>query len=212
MPPAPWRVARSILILRDEIDDKWPDRAKLSDGTIGNAAHASRASDHNAWVIDRNSIGVVTALDITHDPENGPDLGELAEFLRDLGKSGDKRVKYVIWNRRISSRTKEWAWREYKGPNAHVKHLHLSVSPDPEIYDVRAPWLPVPPTPDREQEEIELFLGLYPSDGRVFLCGVDGKRLVPPELVAEFERLGIPKKKVSGRLLNLLPTLPAPRT
>lgn len=205
-----WRVARSILILRDEIDDRWPNRSKISDGTIGNASHATRASDHNPWVLDKQGAGVVTAVDITLDRQNGPDLKELAEYLRSLGKAGDRRVKYVIFRRRIASAVKDWNWRTYGGPNAHLHHLHLSVSSDPKYYDLTAPWLKQPPVD--EPEEIELFLGLYPTDGRVFLCGVEGKRLIPPEIVAEFERLGLQKKKVSGALLNLLPTLPAPNT
>ncbi|HKV33547.1 MAG TPA: hypothetical protein VJP89_04485, partial [Pyrinomonadaceae bacterium] len=59
-----WRVAKSLLRLREQINELAPNRSKASDGTIGDAAHASRKSDHNPWVKD-GSIGVVTAMDIT---------------------------------------------------------------------------------------------------------------------------------------------------
>src|SRR5688500_3284745 len=65
-----WRVAKSLLTLRDEVNQAAPQRSKASDGTIGDAAHCRRQSDHNPWVRDGN-IGVVTAMDITDDPTHG---------------------------------------------------------------------------------------------------------------------------------------------
>lgn len=105
--------APSLLALRDTIDARYPNRSKASDGILGDAAHAARASDHN----DGN------ALDITYDPEHGPDLEQLAE-----GLFADERVNYVIWNRRIRNRAYEGgAWREYAGANPHDHHLHVSI-------------------------------------------------------------------------------------
>ena len=76
-----WRVAKSLTKLRDQINAMAPRRNKSADGTIGDAAHASRSSDHNPWVKD-GKTGVVTALDITNDPRNGVNIGTLSEFLR----------------------------------------------------------------------------------------------------------------------------------
>lgn len=131
-----WRVAGSLLKLRDQIDAAWPRRNRASDGTIGDAAHRRQgaSSDHNPWVDE----GVVTALDITHDPDNGPDCNRIAEA---LVASRDRRIKYIIWNRRIVSATREpWKWRPYSGSNPHTHHLHLSVVPEKSLYDSRAPW------------------------------------------------------------------------
>jgi hypothetical protein len=94
-----WRVAESLKKLQSQVNSKAPNRSKKSDGTIGDAAHATRNSDHNPWVKD-GTKGVVTALDITHDPANGCDAGQIAEAIR---SSKDSRVKYMIWNKKIAS-------------------------------------------------------------------------------------------------------------
>lgn len=142
-----WRLARSLEVLRGEIDRAWPGRDTASDGTIGDAAHRAgwESSDHNPWISDARGVGVVRAVDITHDPSGGPDCDELAEHLRDLGAAGDTRVDYVIWNRRITSATPKpghppWTWRPYSGSNPHDRHLHLSVSTRPAGYDATRGW------------------------------------------------------------------------
>jgi hypothetical protein len=134
-----WRVAHSLLVLRAEVNALAPNRSKVSDGTIGDAAHASRNSDHNPYVKDARGVGVVRALDITHDPAGGCDAHAIAEHIRLLGKAGDPRVRYVISNARIASATQNWAWRPYNGPNAHRSHAHTSVV-EGIAYDSNAPW------------------------------------------------------------------------
>ena len=57
-----WRLARSLETLRAQINALSPNRSKASDGTIGDAAHSARTSDHNP-----DGGGVVRALDLTHD-------------------------------------------------------------------------------------------------------------------------------------------------
>lgn len=134
-----WRVAKSLETLRSQINAAAPNRSKASDGTIGDAAHASRSSDHNPWVKD-GSAGVVTALDITHDPARGVDAGALAESLL---ASRDPRIKYIISNRRIASGEdgpSPWVWRKYTGTNPHTLHVHVSVRSAKSHYDSTAPW------------------------------------------------------------------------
>lgn len=138
---ASWRVAKSLLALQRQVNTKAPRRSKASDGTIGDAAHATRSSDHNPWVVD-GGTGVVTALDITHDPANGCDAGALAESIR---AGQDSRVKYVIWNRRIANSSPidgaaAWSWRPYSGTNPHTKHVHISVLAKKSAYDSEAAW------------------------------------------------------------------------
>ncbi|MFC4560957.1 hypothetical protein ACFO4E_03695 [Nocardiopsis mangrovi] len=82
-----WRLARSLATLRAEINTAAPDRSKRSDGSIGDAAHRASASDHNP-----NAAGVVCAIDITHDPDAGADMAEVAEQLR---AGGHPALKYL---------------------------------------------------------------------------------------------------------------------
>src|SRR6516225_7064321 len=98
-----WRVARSLLTLRDQVNRMAPDRDKSSDGTIGDER----------------------AMDITHDPAHGVDARKLAEA---LVASRDTRILYLISNAQIvSSVVKPWIWRRYNGVNPHRHHMHISV-------------------------------------------------------------------------------------
>lgn len=85
-----WRLAKSLERLRAQVNDIYPSRSKLSDGTIGDAAHSKRKSDHNP-----DKDGVVKAIDLTHDPLNGLDCGKLMQALVE-GK--DRRISYMIFN------------------------------------------------------------------------------------------------------------------
>lgn len=128
-----WRVAKSLLRLRDQVNIAFPDRSKDSDGTIGDERHSARESDHNP-----DTDGVVKAMDITHDPDNGCDSYKLAEELR---ASRDHRIKYIISDRKICSSTQSpWMWRPYRGSNPHDKHVHISVLPDRRHFDDESDW------------------------------------------------------------------------
>jgi hypothetical protein len=128
-----WRVARSLLTLRDQVNRMAPDRDKSSDGTIGDERHQTTKSEHNP---DAN--GVVRAMDITRDPAHGVDARKLAEA---LVASRDTRILYLISNAQIvSSVVKPWIWRRYNGINPHRHHMHISVVPEPRRYDDVRPW------------------------------------------------------------------------
>ena len=152
-----WRVARSLDVLRDEINAAAPNRSTASDGSIGDAAHASRSSDHNPWVTN-NGVGIVRARDFTHDPQGGLDCNVLAERVRQLALEGHPALgagAYIIWNRAIASATYGWRWRPYNGSNPHDKHLHVSVSLAAIGYDSTRPWgVMTPPKPQRSPKEI----------------------------------------------------------
>lgn len=151
-----WRVARALLTLRAEVDRGWPARDRTSDGTIGDAAHASRGSDHNPWLLDSHGVGVVRALDLDAD---GWPIDDTFEYLRQLAAAGDRRLNpdgYLIRNRRIASSKRSgiflrrWLWRPYlpvpgQAYNPHDKHGHVSVSTDPAGYDSVDGWLTASP-------------------------------------------------------------------
>lgn len=125
-----WRLAKSLEGLRTQINAAVPNRSKVSDGTVGDLAHASRKSDHNP-----DAKGVVRALDITHDPLHGVDAGKIAEAIR---VSADPRVSYIISNGRIANSGQPW--RVYTGSNKHTQHFHVSVVADDALADHMKPW------------------------------------------------------------------------
>lgn len=114
-----WRLANSLVRLRDQVNAAYPNRSKASDGTIGDTSHAAGASDHNP-----NAAGVVNAMDLTHDPANGFDAHALAERLR---TNRHPNLRYIISNSRIASAGTGWEWWKYSGSNPHNKHVHISV-------------------------------------------------------------------------------------
>lgn len=139
-----YRLATSLTLLRTEINTRWPDRDKVSDGWVGDAAHATRVSDHNPWVKDNRGVGVVRALDVDAGKGGDTSVGRfLADHLVSLGRAGHPALgpgSYVISNRRIASPTSGWAWRAYTGTNPHISHTHVSVSLTQAGYDSTRPW------------------------------------------------------------------------
>lgn len=142
-----WRLAKSLEVLRDQVNQMVPARSKASDGTIAGGEHhkANPNSDHEPWVTD-GGTGVVTAMDITNDPAHGLSSQTLAET---LAASRDPRIKYIISNRRICNSTPvtkggkkyaAWDWSPYNGKNPHDHHVHVSVKSDKAHYDSRDPW------------------------------------------------------------------------
>lgn len=131
---AGWRVAKSLIVLRAQIDALYPDRDKRNDGTIGNKAHQTRDSDHNPWIVN-GKTRVVSALDITHDLVHGVNCHKLVDKLR-----FDLRIKYLIFNELIYNPSIIKSWRAYKGSNPHTEHMHISVLSDKKHYDSEALW------------------------------------------------------------------------
>jgi hypothetical protein len=113
--------------LRDQVNAKFTDRDKTSDGWVGDSAHASRPSDHNPAA----PTGVVRAIDLDRDlsGQSKPDIMPyLADQIRECAKK-DGRIAYCIFEGKIASSKKSWAWRPYDGVNKHNHHLHISFTP-----------------------------------------------------------------------------------
>jgi len=110
--------------LRLQVDDSYPDRDRTSDGWIGDTRHQARPSDHNP-----DAMGIVRAIDVDRDLSGKakPDLmPDLADQIRLCARAGDKRISYVIFDGKICSSKKSWAWRPYDGANKHNHHCHIS--------------------------------------------------------------------------------------
>jgi hypothetical protein len=118
-------LSKSAETLRRQINSSFPDRDKRSDGWIGDARHAATKSDHNPAA----PTGVVRAIDVDSDLGGAANNAHyLANQLRILGKT-DKRISYVIFNRKIASRILFWKWRKYSGIDPHTSHIHISFTP-----------------------------------------------------------------------------------
>ncbi|HEY9416104.1 MAG TPA: hypothetical protein VIQ30_15190 [Pseudonocardia sp.] len=136
---AEWYLAASLVALRTEVNRRWPNRDKSSDGAKGDDAHAQRVSDHNP---DWSAGGVVRAVDVDKD---GIDVQQLLDAV-----IRDPRVAYVIWNRRIASATDDgqpWDWEPYDGPNPHTSHVHISIKHTRAAETDTSPWF------DQEEDD-----------------------------------------------------------
>jgi len=143
-----WRLAPCLGLLFKEADARKPSRSHAADGTIGNAEHAARTSDHNP------ADGWVCAGDIDDDNDSeelGVDL-----LIAHLVATRDDRVKQIIGNRTTwkaydSRGVPAWTPQPYTGPNAHDHHRHISVWNTPEARNDLSPWWPtVKPAPHQE--------------------------------------------------------------
>ena len=113
--------------LRLQVDDSYPSRDRTSDGWIGDTRHSARPSDHNP-----DASGIVRAIDIDRDlaGRSKPDLmPDLANQIRLAARAGDKRISYIIFNKKYCSAKTLWRWRTYRGINPHTKHCHISFHP-----------------------------------------------------------------------------------
>lgn len=130
-----WKVAPSIRTFGEQIMElRGTTKSYPTDGTLGDAAHSNRVSDHNP-----DEDGVVRAIDI-HEVVAGQ-VDEVAEALR---VSRDLRLKYFIHDDRMfssyaSGGIPAWTWRPYTGVNGHETHGHLSVVSG-SIANSTAPW------------------------------------------------------------------------
>lgn len=113
-----WSVSPILVPLVGDVRAKHPG---IVVGTIGDPAHQAEESDHNPDQWD-----FVCAADFmigTHF--TAADAEALFQRLRALR---DGRTAYVIYNRRIFSRTvSAWTVRPYTEEDPHTGHLHVSV-------------------------------------------------------------------------------------
>lgn len=123
-----WNLAPSLSNLRNEVNARWPDRSKASDGTIGDSAHSARVSDHNP-----NSRGSVNAIDITSRGINTGDLIAAAKR--------HPSVRYIIHDRTIMNRDiGSFRARRYSGSNPHTQHVHISIYQSAAAENNTTPW------------------------------------------------------------------------
>ena len=127
-----WHLAPSLVQLRNEVNARWPRRPKGSDGTVGDTSHSARKSDHNP-----NARNSVNAFDITY-PGVDPKVIIAAVSKHPAGN-------YVIFNRKIYTRSNGWKAEPYSGASPHTEHLHVSILQTVAAEQSKAKWLTVAP-------------------------------------------------------------------
>ena len=125
-----------------------PDRDKSSDGSIGDTAHQQEVSDHNpdetgsVPIHDADGINEVHAIDVDNNlNESDLTMEKVVQFLLGRCRSGaEKRLRYIIYNRRIWSASSDWVQKTYTGASPHTEHAHLSASYTSSLEASTASW------------------------------------------------------------------------
>jgi len=120
-------LAPCLVQLRDEINARWPNRDKDSDGWIGDARHQASKSDHNP-----NSRGSVDAIDIDKD---GVDMAAIFAAVK-----RHPSARYWIFEGKLYHRLRGWKPEPYYGDNKHNEHGHLSIEQDRDAEQDRRSW------------------------------------------------------------------------
>jgi hypothetical protein len=194
---AVWRESRAITRMKAETNTRFPDRSKISDGTVGDLSHQARLSDHNP---DIN--GIVHAWDCTKDDE----LNVAQHLVNALIRTKDKRLKYMIWEGEIMSGwggPSPWIWRKYTGANGHYHHAHISV-----LGDDGSPWLlfvntptPTPPEDDMtpaQEAKLDRVLAILERHDDDYLTKGKGVRQVIAEIDTRTEEIVIDTRKLTS--------------
>lgn len=137
-----------LVRLRSEFNTIAPSRDHASDGWIGNLAHQLEVSDHNddetgnVPIHDADHVHEVHAIDVDTDlRESDLTMEKVVQFLLGRCRSGaERRLRYIIYNRRIWSASSGWVQKAYTGASAHIEHAHFSCSYDTDKEASTASW------------------------------------------------------------------------
>ncbi len=136
-----------LVQLGKELDLIAPNRKK-PDGWIGDRAHQDRVSDHNDDEIGRVPIRDADKKSEVHALDPYAELREpnltmemVVQHIVSRCRTGkEKRLRYVIYNRRIWEQSNGWRQRAYSGDNPHTQHAHFSSSYDSMHEASTASW------------------------------------------------------------------------
>lgn len=145
---ADWVLVPCLGQLRTELNALAPNRDKTSDGTIGDRAHQASVSDHNDDEVGRVPIKDADGKHEVHAYDADVDLRVpgltmemVVQHVVGRCRSGaEKRLRYVIYNRRIWEKSNGWRQRAYGGSNPHTGHAHFSSSYETEQEASTASW------------------------------------------------------------------------
>ncbi len=140
----PWRLVAAGVTLREQFNQRWPDRDKRSDGAIADGNH-DPASFHQP-----DAAGFVRAIDLDEDLDPADReamwrvMNELAEHCR-RGEPGSGRILHIVYEDQVASGTPGKGhpdyWRFRGSGYDHFHHAHISFT-DAARYDARPFPLP----------------------------------------------------------------------
>lgn len=133
---AGWELVPCLVQLRTELNLIAPGRDRTSDGTIGDAAHQANISDHNDDEVGRVPIRDADGKHEVHAYDADADLRtydltmeKVVQHILARCRSGaERRLRYIIFNRRIWEASNNWRQRKYTGASPHTEHAHFSAS------------------------------------------------------------------------------------
>lgn len=145
---AEWVLIPCLKVLFAEFDRIAPSRDHASDGSKGDAAHQDEVSDHNpdetgkVPIHDADHINEVHAIDVDNTlRESDLTMEKVVQFLLGRCRSGaEKRLRYIIYNRRIWSASSGWVQKTYTGASPHTEHAHFSASYVTNLEASTASW------------------------------------------------------------------------
>lgn len=136
--------SKNMQVLTDQIKAKRPGVTIYG---IGDDAHKAQVSGHNeddtpgvrAEDQDADNIREHRAIDVMIGPNfSAADAQALYNDLTTIPEN-QKRLLYVIYNRHITSASRNWVERPYEGSNPHTDHDHISGEADDD--DNETPWV-----------------------------------------------------------------------
>lgn len=107
------------------------------------------SSDHNpdesgnVPIHDADTVDEVHAIDVddTLRCDGDPSMEDCVQLILSRCRSGqERRLRYIIYERRIWEESNGWREEYYSGSNAHDQHAHFSASYDSDDEASRAPW------------------------------------------------------------------------
>jgi hypothetical protein len=129
-----WVLTEGLANVRSEFNRVFPDRDRKSDGSVGDLAHQGGRSGHNpdrtgnAEYKDGDALDEVRAIDVDKDLRTpGVSMEDVVQHLVTRARAGHYvPFHYIIYRRRIWSKSDGWVTHAYTGANAHDEHAHFS--------------------------------------------------------------------------------------
>lgn len=130
-----WVVVPNLLEGRTQLNNRFPNRAKNAEGTIGDTSHKGSPSSHNPdetgvpEYSDHDGIDEVRAADFDKNlnDSNGYTMEMMVQRWITLARSGLMPwLRYLIYNKRIWHKRDNFVTRAYTGSDTHENHAHVN--------------------------------------------------------------------------------------